>query len=250
MLHGLLFLVCVNSQNVAKPEPIRDTVIMIHGAGGGGWEYDKWKPVFAKVGWKVIAKDLLPAKGGLEQTKFQDYLDQTKTWVPKSHRRLVIIGASMGGILTLKLTESLKPDGIILINSVPPAGISKRGAPAPYPPVVHWANGPIQDTRDSLPDGDEATIQWAHPKWRDESGTVLNQIRQGIPAKPPTIPSLVIIGGDDKDVKPEDSKSLAKWASAKTILFPKMSHIGPLMGLKAKTVAGFALKWCQALEHK
>src|SRR5688572_26435522 len=108
------------------------TVIMIHGAGGGGWEYDLWKPVFEQAGYRVIARDLVPAKGGLEQTRFEDYVRQVQLWRPVSGK-VILIGASMGGILTLKSAELEDPDAIVLVNSAPPKGIGARrqGPPAP-----------------------------------------------------------------------------------------------------------------------
>src|SRR5579862_8363577 len=78
----------------------RPVAVMIHGAGGGGWEYKFWKPVFEKAGYRVVTPDLMPAQGGLAKTTFQDYVDQIVA--AGGEHPSVLIGASMGGVLVLK----------------------------------------------------------------------------------------------------------------------------------------------------
>jgi pimeloyl-ACP methyl ester carboxylesterase len=48
---------------LAMTMTFRPVAVMIHGAGGGGWEWDAWRPVFEHGGWDVIAADLMPSKG-------------------------------------------------------------------------------------------------------------------------------------------------------------------------------------------
>jgi len=228
---------------------IKPHVVMIHGAGGGGWEYDFWRPVWEKAGFEVSAPDMLPRNNHYAQTTFTDYLNQTKT-AAKGKRPLILVGASMGGILVLRAAETLKPDALILMNSTSPLGVSPPKGGNPLPPVVIWENGPIQDTRDSLPDGDEKTVLWAHPKWRNESGAVLNTIRAGVRANPPTCPVLVVIGLEDADIPPANSMNLAKWANADVHSYVGTSHIGPLMGHRRIEIAEAAVQWSiQALSR-
>ena len=51
----------------------------VHGAGGGGWEWDRWRPVCAAAGWSLHTPDLQPAAEGIEATGFADYLQQLTT---------------------------------------------------------------------------------------------------------------------------------------------------------------------------
>lgn len=220
-----------------------DYVVFIHGAGGGAWEYDKWRPTFRKAGWTVIARDLQPAAGGLEFTTFEDYTAQVRSWLPKKWRRLVLVGASMGGPLALKVAETVRPSAIILVNPAPPLGIRKSVVQTQVSPIMRWKGGPIADTRAALPDGDEATIRWAVPRWRDESGAVLRQLREGISLFPPLKPTLVVIGEKDTDVSPSSSRATAKWADAEILSLPNTSHIGPLMGKKAARIASQLIAW-------
>lgn len=218
------------------------TVVMIHGAGGGGWEYDRWKPVFEKAGYRVVARDLMPAVGGLKQTRFEDYLRQVQMWRPTSGK-VILVGASMGGLLALKSAEQEAPFAMVLVNSATPAGVgAKRKGPS-APPVVKWANGPLKDTEISMPDSDRKTILWAWKKWRDESGAVLNEMRKGIAVTRPKCPTLVIIGKSDTDIPPATSLQLAEWANAEVFKYAGMSHVGPLMGTRSDEVAGDIIGW-------
>lgn len=217
------------------------TAIMIHGAGGGGWEYDKWRPVFRKAGWQVVAPDLVP-DGSLESTKYSDYEDQVQGWSKGAKRPIVAIGASLGGILALSTANRVRPDAIVLVNPAPPKGYREpKGEPAPS--IVRWANGPLKDTEDAMPDSDRKTILWAHPKWRDESGAVLNAVREGIVAPTYYGPVLMVIGRDDTDIPAEISRKLAIDLKADVSEYAGMSHVGPLLSTRAEEVAKGVTEW-------
>ncbi len=221
------------------------TIILVHGAGGGGWEYDLWKPVLLRGGYQIIARNLEPALGGLSKTTLADYVAQVRDWIPAGETP-VLVGASMGGVIALKVAENLRAAAIVLVNSVPPAGVpSARKSSESYPGVVKWANGPLSDTRVAMPDSDEAMIQKAWKSWRDESGTVMNELRGRVAVRKPTCPTLVVIGTNDTDVAPETSRSVAQWANADIHQYTNMSHVGPLLGKRAGEVAASVLAWLE-----
>ncbi|MEZ4657724.1 MAG: alpha/beta fold hydrolase [Caldilineaceae bacterium] len=219
-------------------------LICIHGAGGGGWEFAKWQPIFTAAGYQVIANDLEPAVGGLAATTFDDYRQQVINWAPEQ-APVILVGASLGGILALQAAETVNPAALVLVNSVPPIGVGFPLTGKTYPSIVRWANGPIEDTRAALFDSDEATIQWAWPRWRDESGVVLNQITAGIPAQPPACPTLVVLGDQDTDVPYQTGLALAAWTGADVLLYHGMSHVGPLLSRRAAEVADTVKQWCK-----
>ncbi|MBS1721842.1 MAG: alpha/beta fold hydrolase [Armatimonadetes bacterium] len=219
------------------------TVVMVHGAGGGGWEYDFWKPVFQQTGWKVVAKDLVPVGGDYAKTTFADYQHLVEGWGQRAKRPLVLVGASMGGPLCLKAAEKLKPDAIVLVNSVAPAAVPVDRKLEGFPAVVKWANGPIEDTRAAMPDSDEKTIRWAWKRWRDESGAVMGSLKKGVEVQKPQCPVLVVLGEDDTDVPLATGRAIAKAYGADVMEYAKTSHVGPLMGRRAKEIAGAVAAW-------
>lgn len=226
---------------------MKKTVVFVHGAGGGGWEWFLWEPVFRKAGWRTIAKDLLPTAGGLEKTQLSDYVSQVSASVSKDASPLVLVGASMGGLIALAAAQQHKPAALVLINSVPPKGVPwPRPDSKPSPPVVRWANGPLQETRDSMPDSDEKTIQFAWKRWRDESGAVLTALHAGVDLPNPTCPTLVVISEKDTDIPPETSLALATRLHADVYRYVDMSHVGPLLGKRATEVAQATEHWLTA----
>ena len=88
-------------------------IVCIHGAGGGGWEYAKWTPVFTAAGYRVIANDLEPAAAGLAATTAEEYLAQIQDWLP-AEEPVILVGASMGGLLALKVAEQIHPAALLL----------------------------------------------------------------------------------------------------------------------------------------
>lgn len=220
------------------------TVLCIHGAGGGGWEYALWQPLFTAAGYTLLANDLQPVAAGVAATTFADYVEQVKGWLP-GEGRIILVGASMGGILALKVAEQINPAALVLVNSVPPAGVGGSRAGKQRPAIVQWANGPLEETRAALFDSDEATIQWAWPQWRDESGAVLNQIANGVDVQPPTCPTLVVLSEQDTDIPYQTGLALAAWAKADVTLYHGMSHVGPLLSQRSQEVAQTVLAWLQ-----
>lgn len=227
--------------HLAKP-----LAIMVHGAGGGGWEYKFWKPVFEEAGYRVVAPDLQPVAGGLASTKLSDYVDQIVRAAGATPD--VLVGASMGGVLVLKAAERLKPKTLVLVCSTLPAGVPSGSAKkAKYPAVVRWAGGPYKDTVDSMPDSDEPTRRFSHPRWRDESGEVLNEIAQGVTVAKPRCRVLSVIPEGDDTISPRDQISLARWAGADILAYNGMSHVGPLLSTRSSEVAQQVVEW---LKHR
>jgi len=226
---------------VAATMAAKPVVVMIHGAGGGGWEWEKWRPVFARAGWRVVAHDLQPASGGLAKTTLADYERQVVSWCPKG-QPVVLVGASMGGMLALRVAERVRARAVVLVNSVTPKGSGGKSFPA----VVRWANGPLEDTRVAMPDSDEPTIRAAWKRWRDESGTVMTELSKGVVVAPPRKPTLVVVGREDTDVRPIDSLAMAMRLRADVIEYAGMSHVGPLLGRRAPEVAATVLQWLRA----
>lgn len=216
---------------------------MVHGAGGGGWEYHLWQPVFEKAGWTVIARDLEPAVGGLSETRLADYLAQVEAWTTRRGGKLVLIGASMGGILAIKAAESVKPDAVVLVNSTLPKGVGPARSGPDAPAVIRWADGPRSETEVAMPDSIQAEIDFAWKRWRDESGAVVNEIRRGIVSVPPACQTLVVLGQRDTDIPYTSGLQLAKWAGADVHIYAGMSHVGPLMSTRAEEVATSVLDW-------
>ena len=220
--------------------------VCVHGAGAGGWEWGIWARVLVLRGFDVLAPDLMPVRAGLAQTTFADYRAQVADWCRGAGEGVVLIGASLGGLLALAVANEVQASALVLINPLPPAGIVARPLHVAQPPVVPWASArSLASTRRAMPDADDAACLYALRRWRDESGAVLNEAHAGIAIDIPRCPALVLSSELDADVPPAASRALAVRLSADLRSIPQASHVGPLLGRDAADAAARVADWLQ-----
>jgi pimeloyl-ACP methyl ester carboxylesterase len=222
------------------------SVLAVHGAGGGGWQWRVWAPVLAGRGWRLHAPDLAPGPSGLAQTGFEDYRRQVEQAARALPGPAVLVGASLGGLLALAAAARVRPAAVVLVNAMPPAGIAP-GLPArDWPAVVPWSMAPLAGTVADLPDADLASARWAHRRWRDESGAVLGQAQAGIAVTPPDCPLLVLAAEHDREVSPARSRALAHALAADVAEVAGCGHLGILFGERAAAAAALVAAWLDA----
>ncbi|BDU17632.1 alpha/beta fold hydrolase [Lysobacter auxotrophicus] len=216
--------------------------VLVHGAGGGGWEWNVWRRVLAAEGFEVDALDLEPGSGGLESTGFDDYVAQVRAALDAAPHPCALVGASLGGLLAMACADAA--DALVLVNPVPPAPWADRLPRRDWPDLVHWRHDArLASTRRALPDSDDATALYAFRRWRDESGAVLRQAHAGLLLDAPACPTLCIASALDEDVPPELTVELARAWDADLVRVASPGHVGPLLGRDAATVATQAALW-------
>jgi pimeloyl-ACP methyl ester carboxylesterase len=211
--------------------------LMLHGAGGGAWEWTVWQRVFAAAGIATVVPDLTPAAGGLAATRLSDYSDAARRWLEAMAGPRIVIGASIGGLLAWMNADLA--DVLVLVNPLPASPWSSQlPARDRYPEIVAWGReASLAGTRRSLFDADDAACLFAFRQWRDESGAVMNEAVAGIPAPAPSCPVIVVISAADDDVPAALSQSVATGLSARVIFLRDASHVGPLLGRGAAAAA-------------
>lgn len=226
------------------------TVICVHGEGGGAWQWCIWARLLHAVGFPVLAADLKPAVTGLAHTTFSDYGKQVQTWAGAARpaHAPVLVGVSLGGLLTLAVSARLRPSAMILVNSLPPAGIvARRLNEHEYPAVTPWqAVRCFEDKRRQLADADAATLQRVFRQWRGESGQVLNAANSGVVVDPHRCPTLVMASAAGDVVPVAASRALAVRLAADFQELPGASHLGPLLGRHAAVWSQHAIDWLAA----
>ncbi len=216
--------------------------MMIHGAGGGAWEWNVWRGVFEAEGFACEVLDLAAVEGGIGATRFENYSGQVGRVAREGD---VLVGASLGGLLALACAAAVRPAALVLVNAMPPAPWqSMLPAREAYPDVVPWGSeASLAGTRKAMPDADDAACLYAFRRWRDESGAVMNVARSGVPVERPACPVLVMASSDDEDVPAAASAALADAYAASLIRIPGTSHVGPLLGRNAAGCATQAIAW-------
>lgn len=219
--------------------------LLIHGAGGGAWEWDIWRAVFAARGLDPLCPDLGHSPQGLASTTLDDYVRQARTALASLPRPRAVIGASLGGLIAAMIADDA--DRLILVNPVPPSPWHARLPRREWPRVVRWhTEARLATTRDALPDADDATALRAYRQWRDESGTALRTAHAGVEVARPDIPTLCILSGQDADVPWASGEALAMAWQSDVIRVPAASHVGPLLGRQAASIASRAVAWLSA----
>lgn len=216
--------------------------LLIHGAGGGGWEWNLWRGVLQAHGIHVHAPDLMPSREGLPATSLDDYRMQVLQALLALPRPRVVVGASLGGLLALQVAA--QADALVLVNPLPPAPWHSELPLREWADVVSWQrNTRLASTRAALPDADDATALYACRHWRDESGAVLRAAQAGIEVERPSCPALLVVSAVDDDAPPHISIEIAKHWQAERVETLATSHVGPLLGRQATQIATQAVAW-------
>jgi pimeloyl-ACP methyl ester carboxylesterase len=226
-----------------RRDPRRGAVLLLHGAGGGGWEWNVWTRVLAAHGLDPRAPDLRPVAAGLEATQLYDYVEQARIELAAMPRPRAIIGASLGGLLALAVADAA--DALVLVNPLPPSPWhALLPAAVPSPRRVAWrARASLAGTRAALPEAGPGDALHAFRHWRDESGAVLDAARAGVAVVLPTCPLLVIASSADEDVPIAASERLAQACGAAFWRIEGASHVGPLCGREAAAIAMRVVTW-------
>ncbi len=224
----------------------RLTVLLVHGAGGGSWEWNRWRAVLQAHGLLVHVIELQPGPEGLAATCFQDYALQLLRQLQRMPRPRVLVGASLGGLLSAACAHAA--DALVLINPLPAAPWGHATQRRAWDYVVTWrSQARLKSSRAAMTDADEVSVLYAFRHWRDESGRVMREARAGIEVEKPACPTLFVISAQDEDVPPNVSHTWAQAWQAEMLHTTVTTHVGPLLGRQAPGIAAETVAWLNQL---
>jgi len=107
----------VKSEKLIKRPPL----LFVHGAYTGSWMWSKYIPHFVKEGWKCYMLNLRghykSRSVDFTDINFADYIEDIKEVIAECGEEPIIIGFSLGGILSQKVAETVDLMGLILVDS-------------------------------------------------------------------------------------------------------------------------------------
>lgn len=222
--------------------------MLIHGAGGGAWEWNRWRGVLEAHAIATRVLELQPAAQGLAATALQDYAAQVRAALQDLQRPRVLVGASLGGLLAAMCAS--EADALVLANPLPPAPWHQRLPVRSWDAVVPWQrNARLHSTRQAMQDADDASALWAFRHWRDESGQALSQAHVGAEVAKPDCPALFVVSRQDEDVPPEIILEWARAWRADRLETLADNHVGPLLGSRSQEIALQTVGWLNRLER-
>lgn len=121
--------VYITEVNVTSPH--NTPIVLVHGAFHGSWVWRNMMAYFAHDKWHSIAVDLRGhhrktrlSRSEIIQTGIMDYVaDVDNALKYMEIQNPILIGHSMGGLISAKIAESYELKALILIAPSPPAGV-------------------------------------------------------------------------------------------------------------------------------
>jgi len=229
-------------------------LLFVHGAYTGSWMWSKYIPHFVQHGWTCYLMNLRSHYKSrvMDMTKitFDDYLEDIREVLAEFNEPPVLIGFSMGGILSQKIAEAVTLAGLVVID----ASLSKEVHELiPYPESDRITPGIIMPApvRDELTSIDETAedIAFQRKYLQTESAKAFATFSvlcgaDGVSINGDLIhcPSLVIkaVSCDDEDRR---GKLTAKQLHAEYAGLWDTTHTGLLVGQRYMEPVELILGW-------
>ncbi|WP_405157650.1 alpha/beta hydrolase [Paenibacillus sp. FSL H8-0283] len=240
----------LDEKTTTKKPPL----LFVHGAYTGSWMWSKYIPHFVQHGWTCYVMNLRSHYKSrvmdMTMITFDDYLEDIREVLVKFNEPPVLIGFSMGGILSQKIAETVTLAGLVVID----ASLSKEVHELiPYPESNRITPGIIMPApvRDELTSIDETAedIAFQRKYLQTESAKAFATFSvlcgaDGISINGDLIhcPSLVIkaVSCEDEDQR---GKLTAKQLDAEYAGLWDTTHTGLLVGQRYMEPVDIILGW-------
>lgn len=254
-----LFLEIFEVEAHSKGAPGRPPLLFVHGAFTGSWMWSKYLPHFIQEGWTCYAMNMRSHYKSrlLDMTNitFEDYLADVKEVIAECGVPPIVIGFSMGGILSQKLAETVEIAGLVLVDSVFSREVHEE---VPYEQLEQLKPGLIMPapSREELATIDENAedIEFQRKYLTMESAKAFNAFvfsaeSKGISVDSSSIscPCLVIkaVGGDSDDRR---GRVMADHLRGEYKGIWNTTHTGILIGQRYKESVDAILDWLGRFE--
>jgi len=217
-------LAAVEADPTTRPKP---PILFLHGVFGSPSLLAPWTRVLESAGYTVHVPTL-PGReptddAVLARTGIEDCFNVALDAYDRIGEPAIVIGHSMGGLLTQKIAAARAPRAAVLLASVPPGMLWPQLRPLPHlfpimPRIL--AGKPFLPSARTMRDVPLNTLPAAEqealiPRLVRDSGRVFREMSMGaastkVTASQVTCPVLCVSAGADRNVAPWISRRIAK----------------------------------------
>ncbi|WP_160679203.1 alpha/beta hydrolase [Clostridium sp. C8-1-8] len=250
-----LFLEIFEAQTKDQEKRMRPPLVFVHGAYTGSWMWSKYIPHFLEKGFTCYVMNMRSHYKSrvmdMSEINFEDYLEDIKAVIDQCSIPPIILGFSMGGILSQKIAEEAELKGLVLIDT----SISKEvNRLAPYKDLEEIDFGliipaPCRPETSSIDESEEDII-FQRKYLSMESSKVIKAIScwvkgvEGISINSSliTCPCLVVKAVSD-EFDERMGKTTAEHLNAEYMGVDGTTHTGLLIGQRYFEVVQRILEW-------
>lgn len=235
-------------------------LVFVHGAYTGSWMWCKYIPHFTQTGYSCYVMNLrghyMSRSVDMTQVTFEDYLEDIQEIVGLCQTPPILIGFSMGGILSQKVAETLPVSGLILVDSSISKEVHDR-VPYKEHPEVRLGNViPAPERSLTNIDESEEDILFQIKYLSEESALAFSQCgtwMKGVPGISIDNTCIHCPVLSIKAVQEEDDvkrgQEEANYFNGTSVTLRKMSHTGTLMGKRYKEGVDIIMEWLNSVLH-
>jgi pimeloyl-ACP methyl ester carboxylesterase len=250
-----LFLEVFEGEDHFKVTEGKPPLLFVHGAFTGSWMWSKYIPHFVREGFTCYVMNMRSHYKSrvmdMTRISFEDYLEDIKEIIGECGEAPIVIGFSMGGILSQKIAEEDSIAGLILVDTSISKEVNKI---APYQELEDnnleiVTPAPAREEESSIDESvDDITFQKKYLSMESSKarGAISCWIRgnEGISIDNSliTCPCLVIkaVNNDDDDKR---GKATAEHLNAEYMGLWGTTHTGLLVGQRYLEVVERILEW-------
>ena len=250
-----LFLEIFEGEGHFKVTESKPPLLFVHGAYTGSWMWSKYIPHFVSEGFTCYVMNMRSHYKSrvmdMTRISFEDYLEDIKEIIGECGEAPIVIGFSMGGILSQKIAEEASIAGLVLVDTSISKEVNKI---APYQELEDNNLGmvipaPAREEESSIDESaDDIAFQKKYLSM--ESSKVLGAIscwirgNEGISIDSSliTCPCLVIKAANN-DNDDRRGKATAEHLNAEYMGLWATTHTGLLVGQRYLEVVERMLKW-------
>lgn len=240
----------------------RPPLVLVHGSWGSSQMWQGYMKFLSEHGWDIFAVDLRghgQSGGELAGTTMDDYADDVRQAVLDNDLDSpIVIGHSMGGLVTLMYARDYDTAGVVAIDPSPSIEVQgdsmDKSYKDEYTPMDAGMPKDPQAALSALPDIDKETLKKMKQMLGKESGAARSQRKAGVSVPKDTLTSpTLFVGGEhgasekiDFGIGIETAKQMADYYGAEVKEVAGASHPGILIGDNWQSGARMIHDWLES----